>query len=170
MTLYIAAQLIGLIGYAFLIIAPQFQTQAKIMQFSILASAILCTQWFMLDQYSLLIMNALLILTTLCALKAGDNPSKRKYLPLLYPIGFCALISVSDGSITDMIALIAFSFTVASRTSNNLKDFRIYAILAGVTLSVCGALALSIPAIVFNAAFTLSHMSKLGSRKEPQHS
>ncbi len=161
MTLYITAQLIGFIGYILLITAPQFSKQSTIMLVSIFAASLLCLQWALLEQYSLVMTNALIIITTICALKVTEKKAKQQILKLIYVFGCCALLSISQATIIDILALIAFSFMIASRASENIRDFRLLSTALGITLFCSSALALSPMAAIFNAAFACSNIYKL---------
>ncbi len=156
MELYITAQIIGFIGYIFYVGAPHFKTQINIMKIGALACSICMIQWYMLGQLSLLAFNFLSIITLLIAIK-GD----RKYSYLLYPIGCAVIISMSSGTIIDILALCAFCLSVASQFSQNIITFRLYAAIAGAFLIISGALALSLPALIFNILFAYGHILKL---------
>lgn len=157
MAIYIIAQLIGFVGYLFYVSAPQFKSQKRIMQVGIVAYIILCLQWYMLEQYSLLTLNALGIIVSMCALKAQEDNSFKRQTWMLYPLGATAIVLSSHFEIIDLLALAAFVLTLRSQLSENISDFRLYALIAGSILVCSSLLALSVPAIIFNVAFTLVH-------------
>lgn len=161
MSIYIIAQLIGFVGYLFYIAAPCFKTKTSIIQMDIIACVILCAQWYLLGQPSLLVLNALGLVISISALMAKNDERISKYLFLLYPIGCLSIILVSEGSFIDILALVAFCFIVASKTSLEISAFRTYAIVGGTILIASGAIALSIPAVIFNTVFIGAHIFKL---------
>ncbi len=161
MSPYIIAQLIGIVGYFFYIRAPLLGTQQKIIKMEALACGLLCIQWLLMMQYSLLTMNALILIVSLTTLQAEHNKQIRKALPLLYPFGIICLLYISKGTMIDFIAITAFCLTVASKTSTCLFRFRGYACTAGLLLTVSSLLALAWPAMVFNTLFALGHGRKM---------
>ncbi len=166
MSIYILAQIIGFLGYLFYIGAPHFRTQTRIMQMDTVGHMILCVQWYLLMQPSLLILNILVLLTSLSALGCQKHKQFKKYLVLLYPVGCFSIIAVSQGTFVDVLALSAFCFTVASKSSQDILIFRKYAVISGAILITAGALALSLPATVFNLMFAMGHFNKiLGAQK-----
>ncbi len=161
MSLYVIAQFTGFIGYIFYISAPHFKTQIRILQVGLLGSFFLCAQWCMLGQYSLLVLNALAVLTSVMAIYAVNIAHVRRAMYLLYPLGGGLIIAVSDVSVIDGLALVAFMLSLRSRMSENLVEFRGFAFIAGVTLTCTGALALCIPAVIFNFMFAFGHARRI---------
>ncbi len=161
MDIYIIAQFIGFLGYLFYIGAPYFKTQVRIIQMDVIACVILCAQWYLLDQPSLLVLNALAVLISVVALLAPKYEHSRTCLLLLYPIGCFAIISVSTGSIIDVMAIIAFCCALTSKSSQDITGLRAYAVIGGSVLIISGAIALSIPAMIFNILFVSGHAVKL---------
>ncbi len=155
MSIYITAQLIGFIGYLFYIAAPYFKTQKQIVQIDALACLVVAIQWYLLNQPSLLILNILVIITSIIAIKAPQ------YKYILYPIGCFIIIITSNNNIVDILAIIIFCTTVASKTSENIDMLRIYAISGGILLIISGIIAMSLPAIIFNLLFITAHIVRL---------
>ncbi|MGH1404299.1 MAG: hypothetical protein ACRBDL_08645 [Alphaproteobacteria bacterium] len=161
MSTYIIAQLIGAVGYFFYISAPHLESQQKIIKVEAFACGLLCIQWFLMMQYSLLVMNILIITVSISALWAQDNPYIRTKLPLLYPLGVICLLCVSKGTIIDLIAITAFCLTVTSKLSTCIFKFRMYAGTTGLLITTSSIMALAWPAAIFNAMFALGHGRKL---------
>ncbi len=80
---------------------------------------------------------------------------------LFYFVGCSIILLVSEGSLIDVMALIAFCGTVASKFSEDLTSLRGYAVIAGAASILAGILALSFPAIIFNTLFVGGHILKL---------
>ncbi len=158
MSLYVTAQFIGLIGYLLYVIAPYFNTQIRIVQIGLLACTVLCAQWYLLGQYSLCVMNVLMMCLSLCTLYKDRIFAVRRFMWLFYPFGTFALISAFSGSIIDLIVLSAFLLNIRAHMSQDLLDFRNFSFLAGILLTCSGGLALSIPAVIFNFVFAFGHI------------
>lgn len=157
MEYYFAAQVIGFVGYIFYISAPQFKTQKHIMQVGIFAYIILCMQWYLLGQYGLLALNVLGVVVSASALRAQADIAFKRHLWVLYPLGIFVIIMTSHQGLIDYIAICAFVLTLRSQISDNIMMFRGFAFAAGVCLICSSVLAMSIPAFIFNLAFTVSH-------------
>jgi len=161
LSIFIIAQVIGFIGYIFYISAPHLKTQKTIMQFGAVAYILLGVQWYMLDQHALLMVNTLGLLLSTAALEAQHNKRTAKLLPLFYPIGFCAFYLTAQGTAIDIICMLSFCFCIASKSSKEIVPFRFYAILSGILLTIAGAMALCLPALLFNFMFTAAHFQKI---------
>ena len=164
MTLYILAQLVGFLGYGFHISAPYFKTQQQIMKVGLIGLVLLCLQWFLLNQMSLVAFNLLLILTTCLALgKYEEKQTQQQLMLVLQIFGLTIILSVSQGNVIDILAMIAFSLSVISRFSESITNFRLYAGIAGILLSICGAMAMAMPALLFNAIYAIMHFYYLST-------
>ena len=172
MSLYIIAQFIGTIGYFFYVSAPQAKNQMRVIQIEAIGCSLLCIQWFLMAQFSLLTLNILAICISLFALKAHENEKLRKAIPLVYCIAITAILSTSTGHLIDLLALTACCLNIASKTSQDHSEFRGFAIIAGSLLMCSSMLAYAVPAAIFNALFTLNHMRRfveINTTKFPQN-
>lgn len=160
MTPFILAQIIGFAGYLFYSASPHFKTQNTIMQIGMIGYLLLCAQWYLLAQPALLVINILALLTSAIALKAKTNKNIQKLMPTLYPIGILALLYTSHTTLIDALCIGAFTLSIASKSAQDISKFRIYAFCSGTLLALSGALALSIPAFIFNTLFTIIHIQK----------
>ncbi|MGH1374895.1 MAG: YgjV family protein [Alphaproteobacteria bacterium] len=167
MTPYIIAQSVGLLGYLFFISATQFKTRRKIIQIETLAYLILCLQWYLLGQTTLMSINILFIITSFCALYANKNPKIQNAMPLLYPLCGLALLTISHYTLIDILAMVALFCTIASKSSNTITTFRSYAIITAITFIVCAILTMSIVPLIFNAIFALGHSYRLWTIHKP---
>ena len=161
MVTYITAQIIGFLGYLFFTTAPNFKNQKHIIQMDAVACVFLCTQWILLNQPTLLVLNILNITVSLFVLLNKNPAINRIMMVAFYPIGCCALLSVSHGSIIDGLCIIAFCALVRAKSSQTIMTFRSFSILAGIAFTICGGLAMSLPATLFNMAFVLIHIRKI---------
>lgn len=162
MATYIIAQLVGLIGYFFFISAPNFKQAKNVILVEAIACALFCVQWYLLDQYSLLVMNMSFVIVSMIALRAKSDPSMYKIMPYIFPIGIACILSVSKGTVIDVIVLTAFCLTVTSKFSTSHTRFRGFASASGALLTCSAALAHAWPAVLFNALFSYGHARKLG--------
>lgn len=161
MSIYLTAQIIGFLGYLFLVSAPTFKDIKNIVRTDILACALLSVQWILLEQPSLLILNVLNIILSICALGISQKQYFKKAMVLFYPIGGLTLLSVSNGTIIDVFCMLGFFGLVASKTSHNITQFRGYAIVSSSAFIISGALALSIPAVLFNLVRISMHIKTI---------
>lgn len=161
MSIYLTAQIIGFLGYLFLVSGPTFKEIKNIIRTDILACILLSVQWIMLEQPSLLILNVLNIILSICALGISQKQYFKKAMVLFYPIGGLTLLSVSNGTIIDVFCMLGFFGLVASKTSHNITQFRGFAIVSSSAFIMSGALALSIPAVLFNLVRISLHIKTL---------
>tara|TARA_R110001592_G_scaffold3525_6_gene19814 strand:+ start:10104 stop:10628 length:525 start_codon:yes stop_codon:yes gene_type:complete len=161
MTLYITAQIIGFLGYLFLVSAPNFKNQRGIIRTEILACSFLCLQWVLLAQPTLMVLNILNIMVSMLALKIKQPRIMHNITPVLYIVGCGALLLTAQGSTIDMLCIIAFCAVVRAKSSQNIVTFRSFSILAGAAFTICGIIALSIPATLFNIVFILVHTKNI---------
>lgn len=167
MSIYITAQVIGFLGYLFFTTAPNFKNQSRIIQMDALACVFLCLQWMLLAQSALLILNLLNLAVSLYVLNTKNQDIIEKQIPILCLTGGIALYLVSSGSFVGMLCIIAFCAMVRAKSSNDISTFRSFSILAGIAFMLCGVIALSAPAIMFNAAFILVHLRKIQPPQRP---
>ena len=168
MSTYIIAQLIGFLGYIFYVSAPHFKTKNHIMCTELIAYSILCAQWHLLEQDSLLALNAISAIATITILNADRTYWLKKILPLFYPTGIALILWASKGSLIDIIAICAFICAMRSKLSNNIIEFRGYALFTGSILTISSIIALSIPATIFNFIFSLGHAKNIYALPETQ--
>lgn len=161
MTEIIAAQIFGLLGYSIYILSPQCKTQKAIVQSGIIGYALLSVQWYLLAQPALIVLNMIAVTTSLYALGVKQSNILQRLYPALYPCAIFLVVSVSSGTLIDVLCIMAAILSIRSRLSEDLKSFRLYAISAGILLTITGGLALSAPALIFNTLFTVSHAQKL---------
>ncbi len=161
MSIYITAQITGFLGYIFLTSAPNFKTKNQIIQTDILACSFLCLQWAMLGQPTLLILNILNMSISIFVLKFEGSPVTKNATVSMLLIGCLALMIVSQGTIIDALCIVAFCLMLRAKISSDIITFRSFSILAGITFALCGILAASIPAILFNILLVLFHLEKI---------
>jgi len=173
MNIYITAQIIGFLGYIFLTSATSLKKQDQIIRMDILACSFLCLQWIMLEQPTLMILNALNLSISILVLQFKGQYIVQKSMIAIYPIGCFALICVSQETLIDVLCIICFCLIVRAKLSNDIITFRYFSIMAGAILTVCAFISASLPAIIFNALFVLLHLHKNSSlsmlllRKQP---
>jgi len=158
MNIYITAQIIGFLGYIFLTSAPSLKKQDQIIRMDILACSFLCLQWIMLEQPTLMILNALNLVLSLFCLKVNKHTITQKSALIIYLVGCAALIIVSNGTIIDVLCVFSFCLIVKAKLSKDILIFRNFSIMAGSIFIICGIIAASLPAILFNALFVLLHL------------
>ena len=166
MSNYIIAQLVGFLGYIFYVSAPHLKTKNNIMCTELIAYTILCAQWYLLEQHSLLALNAITAIATIAILHTDRKYWIKKALPLLYPTGIALIIWTSKGSLIDIIAICAFICAMHSKLSNDILEFRGYALLTGTILTISSAMAHSIPATIFNFVFSIGHAKNIHALPE----
>ncbi|MGN7437210.1 MAG: YgjV family protein [Alcanivorax sp.] len=164
MTAYITAQLIGFLGYLFLITAPNFSNKKQIIKIELVACALLCTQWILLGYSTLIILNILNISVTLITLYFKRNADR--IISIFYPLGCLALLAVSTGAILDALCIIAFFGFTRAKISQDMFGFRAFSMMAGFTFMICGICALSVPAAIFNGIFALGHLKSVLNSSE----
>ncbi len=160
MDIYITAQITGFLGYIFLTSAPNLKSQEKIIQMDILACFFLCLQWIMLEQPTLIILNALNLSISLFCLNTNKQTITQRSVMVICLVGCVALISVSKGTIIDILCVFSFLLIVTAKLSNNIIIFRNFSIMAGSVFVICGIIVASLPTILFNALFMLLHLRK----------
>lgn len=160
MTDIIAAQIFGLLGYIIYICAPQCKTQKTIVQLGIVGYFFLSLQWYLLAQPALIVTNIIALTTSTYALAIKKRTDLGALSPLLYFLALVSILLVSNGGVIDILCMSAALLSIRSILSKDLKSFRTYAIGAGIFLTIAGALAASIPALIFNILFTVSHIQK----------
>ena len=160
MNIYITAQIIGFLGYIFLTSAPNLKKQDQIIRMDILACTFLCLQWIMLEQPTLMILNALNLVLSLFCLNINKHSITQRSVMVIYLVGCGALISVSEGTIIDALCIFSFCLIVRAKLSNDIFIFRNFSIMAGSVFIICGIIAASLPAILFNALFVLLHLHR----------
>lgn len=164
MTFYILAQVIGFFGYILYVRASHLKTQHQAIRADAFACAVLCLQWAFLGQPILVTLNILVVLTSVAALnRQRINPA---YIKMLYITGVCALSLSYQGQLVDVMTILSFSCVFASKMSHSDADFRVFGVLAAVSLTCCGALALSIPAILFNSLCAIGHFNQFKYTKQ----
>lgn len=132
-----------------------------------LACVFLCLQWMLLAQSALLILNLLNLAVSLYVLNTKNQDIIEKQTPILCLTGGIALYLVSSGSFVGILCIIAFCAIVRAKSSNDISTFRSFSVLSGVAFMLCGIIALSVPAIIFNAAFILTHLRKIQPPQKP---
>lgn len=165
MSLYITAQLVGFLGYLFLTASPSFKNQYHTIKMDVLACVFLSLQWFLLDQPCLLALNILNITVSLSALHAANNARTQKAMLLFYPFGIAVLgllgILSGGNNVITTFCIIGFCAIVSSKKAQDSRTFRKYAMLSTMAFTASGALALSLPAILFNTLRFSLHAYRL---------
>lgn len=156
MTPYIIAQLVGFLGYLFLITAPNFSDKKQIIKIELIACSLLCAQWTLLGHSTLIVLNVLNIMVTLIVLNFAGKTNK--IIPIFYPLGCLIFLIVSNGTALDALCIIAFFAFTRAKISQDMLTFRTFSFMAGATFMLCGLIALSIPAVIFNAIFAFGHL------------
>ena len=156
MTPYIIAQLVGFLGYLFLITAPNFSEKKQIIKIELIACSLLCAQWALLGHSNLIVLNILNIMVTLIVLNFAGKTNK--IIPIFYPLGCFIFLIISKGTAIDALCIIAFFAFTRAKISQDMHTFRSFSVMAGTTFMLCGLIALSIPAIIFNGIFAFGHL------------
>ncbi len=159
MTFYLMAQVIGFFGYILYVRASHLKIQHKAIHADAVACAILCFQWMLLGHPILVTLNILVVLTSIVALNLERIAPI--YTKIFYICGIGALSAFYQGQWVDVFTILSFSCVFISRTSKTDTDFRVFGVLGAASLTCCGMLALSIPAIIFNSLCTLGHFKHL---------
>jgi len=150
MSIYITAQLVGFLGYLLLSAAPYFRNKDDTIKMDILACVFLSVQWFMLNQSSLLVLNILNIALSLSTLKVSQNKILEKYIFLFYPLSLLMILMFASGTIVDVFCIIAFFALVTAKKAQDKNTFRSFSMLSSLAFAFAGALAFSLPALIFN--------------------
>ncbi|MBI1300601.1 MAG: hypothetical protein GC137_02985 [Alphaproteobacteria bacterium] len=169
MATLITAQCIGLFGYIICISAPHVKDRTRILRANFWACAFMCIQWYLLDQYSLLTMNALGLFVSYIAMCDRNLKDIKLLRKATYPLGTMIILLACSGTLIDVLAIAAFWLLTLSRYSQTVRDLCTYATAAGIILTVSGSLALSVIAVIFNAAFALSHVIRLLEERRHSH-
>lgn len=160
MDVFVWAQIIGFIGYLFLIYAPHLPTKQKIMQFELLACCILTFQWFLLGQPVLMFSNMIGIVSLAVALSRLDPRCKNFLFLALYPLSLLFMAYIWQGTLLDVLTIIALIGSISARRTAQMGVFRAHCVIIGCALSICGFLTMSIPAMLFNLLFVAGHVQK----------
>lgn len=171
MSIFIAAQVIGVFGYLACIYGPYQDTKEKILRMDVIACSLLMIQWLLLGLPMLAMNNGFVLLSTLIALSKIDEAHKDKLIKLLIPLFFIGFLQLWSGHQLDVIALIAATCLISMRLTSTQIGLRSWGILGGITLIIAATMAQALPAIIFNTIFTFGHIQKLLSSvtaaKEP---
>ena len=117
MDVFVWAQIIGFIGYLFLIYAPHLPTKQKIMQFELLACCILTFQWFLLGQPVLMFSNMIGIVSLAVALSRLDPRCKNFLFLALYPLSLLFMAYIWQGTLLDVLTIIALIGSISRAVS-----------------------------------------------------
>lgn len=162
MTLYIFAQVIGFIGYLLFTRASFLKGQETVIRADALACSVLCLQWLLLGQMTFFCLNILVVLTALNALKPQNNHQERlTRIAMIFFGGSVLLLTFSKGTAVDSFVLIAFLSMVTSKFATDAFRFRFFAFTTALLLCMGGALAMSLPAVIFNGVCAFAHARKL---------
>lgn len=161
--LYIIAQCVGFLGYLFYISAPQCHEKTKIIAIDSIALVLLCTQWVLLSQPTLI---TLTILNLGVSIYVLSKSHQSKYaISYIYAIGCTAIITVSilfpSSLHIDSLCLMAFFCLVGAKTSDDIVIFRTLSAVTGTLCAIAALAAFSVPAFLFNVAFTFIHVIKV---------
>lgn len=164
MDITLAAQLIGLAGYALYVGAPSFSRREDVLRGESAGCALLCLQWMIMGHLILVASNLLVVLAAAIALGAYSNKTKAALSFFLYPAAIGSALYFWQDNIIDYLALSSLLLTLSAKRAENLLAFRGYSALSAGILVFVGMLAGSFPAVVFNGLFAAIHLWRIKTK------